>query len=665
MEKNEKYKANQQPVFTKAGDGDKAFTPIFGEKAVARSAHYANLVGQIMAGDRPILGGGNMGDKWFGGQLDVLADKGFLPEEAGIYTRTKEKERVLGYNSVSAKHIFDGVEIKKSLEKQNIKYTRIAGEKLNLLKKNNRINMERQVDSANATIAIPGDLYAMQEMLYLFEQKLAGKMLKHPLIIENPVNDYNQGFWDELLRGLKVYNRNDSSDTPFSQRRKYVNFEALANDYGIYISENRADTLKIAKSIVSQTKPHEEITAKPFIPDGAILFVATGTMKKYHEIEGICKANGINVKVRSIFELLDTYVSPDEDRRTYEGNAAKKVEAAFNSWHEMPEEERVARLKHLGITKKQAFIVAEDSGFHFAEPNLSSEDEFRKIAHAVDLRAPFPGVETGPATIGSDGIKGFMNKIQQIFDRREAEGKAVNYGLVSKSIIALAPLQQEKRSIDMQIVNAEINGMVNRDAVTGKIIPFESGSGAVEIANYLVPDHVVKGKINRQTEAELGKKFFHNHSPRAMAMRGIASEVGMPMRQQGIAANNDYSEEFNAGILVDKGSYLSKEQAKKMKKKATDNGFQITTSEASTVRPDDIQSKFLANTDGIVVALDPTKAKENFWENTYLFTSLIVAEQTHDKYKFRKPLYLLNPKDENGVGAFDYLGLFNELCKLS
>ena len=29
--------------------------------------------------------------------------------------------------------------------------------------------------------------------------------------------------------------------------------------------------------------------------------------------------------------------------------------------------------------------------------------------------------------------------------------------------------------------------------------------------------------------------------------------------------------------------------------------------------------------------------------------------QTHDKYKFRKPLYLVNPKDENGVGAFDYL----------
>ena len=57
----------------------------------------------------------------------------------------------------------------------------------------------------------------------------------------------------------------------------------------------------------------------------------------------------MNVKVRPIFELLDTYVSPDEDRRTYEGNAAKKVEAAFESWDKMSEQERVDRLKHLGI----------------------------------------------------------------------------------------------------------------------------------------------------------------------------------------------------------------------------------------------------------------------------------------------------------------------------
>lgn len=647
MTKEQKYKSQQKPVLNKAGEGSGDFPKIFGEKAEGRSAHYAKLNEQVMAGDRPVLGGSDRGDKWFAGQLGELAKSGFLPEEAGIYTRSKEKERILGYNSVSAKHIFDTADIKESLENQGVKYARVAGEKLNLLKKSSRVSMEKQVESANATIAIPGDLYAMQEMLHLFEQKLEGKLIDHPLIIENPVNDYNQGFWDELLRGLKIFNRDDRPEINFSDRRRYVDFEALAHDYGIYISENRKDTLKIAKAVVPQTTPHEEINVKPFIPEGAVLFVATGTMRKYKEIEGICKANGMNVKVRSIFELLDTYVSPDEDRHTYEGNVAKKVEAAFDSWHKMSEEERVNRLQHLGITKKQAFIVAEDSGFHFAEQNLVSEDEFRKIAHAVDLKAPFPGVETGPATIGSDGIKGFMQKVKQIFDRREAEGKAVDHGLVSKSIIALAPLQQESRSVDIQIINAEITGKVT-------FSPSVSKNGVLEIANYLIPDHVVKNKVNKQTEAELGEKFFHHHSPRAMAMRGMALEVGMPKRHE-IAGHDDHSHEFRAGILLDSGSYLSKEQAKKMEKKAADNGFQITACEASVSRPDDIQRGFLANTDGIVVALDPEKAKANFWENTYLFTSLIVAEQTHDKYKFRKPLYLVNPKDKDGFGAFDYL----------
>ena len=41
-----------------------------------------------MEGKRPdVSSGGDHGNKWFAGQLDILSHNGFLPEEAGIYTK--------------------------------------------------------------------------------------------------------------------------------------------------------------------------------------------------------------------------------------------------------------------------------------------------------------------------------------------------------------------------------------------------------------------------------------------------------------------------------------------------------------------------------------------------------------------------------------------------
>jgi len=639
------YLPQQNPVFIKVGEGKDGNKPL-GTKAFARADYYPELHEKTMRGEQPYSGGEGNGGKWYNGQLITMEKAGFLPEEASIYTRTKEKERVLGFNPVACNYIFDREELKSSLHDAGINQVRIAGERINLLKKNQRLSMERQIDSANATIAIPGDLYAMQEMLYLFEQKMKGKMLNHPLIIENSVDAFDNGFWDELLRGLKIFDKNEAIGTPLHARRRYVDFKELAHHYGIYVSEDRDTTLKISAEVVPQQTPEENVKVKPFIPEDSMLFVATGTMKKYQEIKDICRANGINIKIRSIFELVDTYVSPDEDRRTYEGNAAKKVEAAFDSWHQMSEQERVDRLNHLGIKKEQAFIMAEDSGFHFLEPGLGGEDEFRKISQELDLKAPFPGVETGPTTIGSDGIQGFMQKIQQIFVRRQSQGKAVDDRVIKKSVIALAPLkQQEYGGVEMQMVHSEVHGRATFSPVPSH--------GAIEIDNYLIPENVA-GLPKNRTEAQLEEKFFNHHSPRALAMKGMAFEVGIHTGKE-ITKDDDYSKEFCAGILVDNTSYVSKTQAEKMSKKAKQNGFGVITAPASTARPDDIQMNFLRNVDGVVVALDPAKAQEHFWENTYMFTSLIVGEQTHDKYKFRKPLYLVNPKDEHGKGAFDYL----------
>jgi hypothetical protein len=301
--------------------------------------------------------------------------------------------------------------------------------------------------------------------------------------------------------------------------------------------------------------------------------VATGTKKKYDEFKKICSANGISIDVREIFELVDTYASPKEVSATYEGNTAEKIKAAFDAWHKMTEEERVKSLDHLGIKKSQAFILAEDSGFHFREPGLANEDEFRNIRHALNLEAPFPGVETGSTTIGSDGVQGFMKKIQSVFMRRAAKGQHIDDRVVKKSVIALAPLEQPKEygALNMTMVASEVQG-----TVTFSPMP---ATGPIEIDNYLIPD-AIPGSKRHQTEAKLGDKFYTKHSPRALAIQGLSQEMGMPVNPSRVV-QDDFSKDFCAAIVVDDHSYASKSQAEKLTTVARGDGFGVITAPSS------------------------------------------------------------------------------------
>jgi predicted Rossmann-fold nucleotide-binding protein len=631
------YYPNQNPTYVKPGNGNGNSLPPLERKAEQRGERYAELVDEVLAGQRPVLGGRGLGDKWLESQIRVLAKEGYLPEEAGAYYRKESKDRVLGFNPVPYHYIADRESLKQELAQKHIKHVRIAGDKLELLKSRHRIGFEKQIDSANTTIALPGDLYAMKEILYLFNQKVHGKMKDHPLVIENPVDANDRGFWDQMLRGLKILNHNGMHSKDPVSHREYVDFEALAHHYGIYVTEDRESTLAVAKRVTPKAPPHEHITVKAAIPDESVIFVATGTMKKYEEIKKICAANGLRVKVRSIYELVDTYVSPPEEGRTYEGNAAEKVKAAFDAWHQMSEHERVARLEHLGIIKSQAFILSEDSGFHFMEKGLANEDEFRHIRHVLNEESPFPGVETGPSTIGVDGIRGFMHKIQHIFARRDKPNDRV----VKKCVMALAPLEQEQYGdTKMHMVASEVLGRIT-------FTP-QPPNGAIEIDNYLVPD-AIPGARRNQTEAQLGEKFFTLHSPRALATKGIAMEMGVEM-EPGKNVEDDFSKDYVTGVVVDDSSYASKHQAEKYERTAHENGFGVITAPSAIDRPDDLQKNILSKSDSVVFAFDPDKAKEDFWRNVFMFSSMIVGEQTHDKYKFRKSFYVVNEK-----GAFDYL----------
>ncbi len=630
------FYANQKPSLAAFGEvSDTAIDP-FGEKATYRTHHFLERTGQILNGERPIMGGNGDGDKWLKQQIQTMIDSGMLPEHIGAYVRQPAMNYVLGQNPVASLYIDDREELKDKLAAHEVPNTRVAGDRATLFKHFHGNDLESQVESANTTIAIPGEINAMREILHLIQQKLQGHMLDHPLIIENPVDGDGKGFWDQMLRGIKLMDFDQDAEP--HEKRKYVDLEVLGGKYGIHISEDRATTLTMAKKFASTKTPVTKLSNEPFIPDGSVLFVATGTQKKYDEIAAICKAQGIQVDVRPIYELVGTYVGPVEDKRTYEGNVKVKVEAAFKAWHSMDEDKRTEALAHNGITKAQAFIIAEDSGFHFKQPGIVNHPVFRKIYSMLDPDAPFPGVETGPSTIGSDGIMGFMKKIEQVF----ADTRSPDYGVVKKSLIGIAPLvQHDYGATDMQIVSSEVHG-----TVTFKPQPSPNVSGAVEIDNYLIPN--LPGRLKR-TEAQLGDEFYLEHSPRAIAMRGLAREAGIPI-DKSKPFEFKYSANFRAGLVVDDHSYSGKLAAEKLVQKADAQGFEVGLLPSKFESPDDIQKNALAHSDGIVFAFDPATAQDDFWRNVYLFTSVIVAEQTHDKYKLKKPFYLVNPE-----GAFDYL----------
>lgn len=616
------YRQGHQESSTELRTTAPSGPPPLGEKAFERSHNYLEIVGEILDGHRPVLGGKNRGHKWIAAQIKDMVRQGYLPEDATAYYTEYRREPVLGYNPVPYSYAKDKEALEHALKARGLEYARVAGSGAAF---QSHVTMQRQVDASSMCIAIPGALQSMQEILYIISKKLDGEkggLLNYPLIIENEPDAESRGYWDEMLRGIKILQ---------TEPRAYIDFGKLAEHYGIYITESREATLAVADSLSRQQalqKPTETLAIKPPIPPGSAIFVATGTDKKFRELERIFLAQGMDVKVRSIFELVDLYTPPKEESYSYEGNAAVKIKAAFDGWHGMSEEARVRRLQKLGLTKDQVFILAEDSGFHFLEPDLVNEPEFDKIRHLLkNEHAPFPGTETGPGIFSGHGIRTFMDAVRKISTRRQN----FNHGVAKKCVMALAPLKQAKHGdMEMFMTAAETRG----HAVYTPI----PDNGALEIDNFLVPEG------GNRTEAQRGDEFYVHFSPRAHALKAMAIELGIA-RNPGKEIQRDYEPEFVAGIITDNHHYTGRIEAERLQGMMMENGFGAVMLNAGIDRPLEAQDEIMARADGFVFHLDPARAKEDFWRNLFLFTSMIVGEQTYDKMKLWKPLYLVDPNN--------------------
>ncbi|MDX1975724.1 MAG: hypothetical protein SFT92_08655 [Rickettsiales bacterium] len=639
---------------------DSPFNPILLTKAQGRAKEAEGLLQRMMRGERPDLASTySRGSKWLMRRTEIASAEGSLPGHPTQYYSLPEPEMKMGFNAAPSSLISAASDINDSLSQDDI-HARVLGTDRHL----SMPQIKTLQRTSDLLIATPGDLKADFELVEVVRRKLDGAQTK-PLIIENTENQL-----DPLLANLQFLEYNGTAES--GEKRLFIDLEKLAKTYGIYITHTRAETLELAHTLGAAQKAAgnvtEHVAPEPLVPEEATIFVATATRKKFQEINALYEKQGLKVNILPIDRLVDSFISPKEESNSYEGNAAEKIQAAFDAWNNMSPQTKVERLKDLGqrlcdmglrgnnapLKEEEIFFLAEDSGFHFVQTNpnnglnLTTEREFAGISNRIHADAPFPGVETGPGILGDYGVQNFFGKVDRILKRYEAAGHPVTRDVIKKSILALAPLQPEPGTYD-----------ANNSGKAKKIIMYAAQTkakftgaprpptGPMEIDNFLEPEP-------NQTEAELGREWHVTKSPRALAWSALVADQNIAKAPH-IERKPLREKDFHVGIVSDKSHEVARAAIEKLVALNRLPEFTVDELSADIRRLSDVQNNMLEGKDAVVLAFDPERAKTDFWRNVWTFSSLIVGEQTRDKYKLEKPLYLVNPKDDEQKGPFDYL----------
>ena len=638
---------------------DSPFNELLLGKATGR-AHAAERLLQQMIDDRKIdlRSGDAIGAKWLRGQVGVEISEGSLLGAPQDYYTLPAKNAIMTGNPAPAQLLLAAKEIEENLSKLGV-ITRILGTKRYLPLPQVK-GLQRNSD---VMIAVPGDLQADKELIEIIRRKFEGAN-SQPLIIEN-----SRQLYDSLLSNLQILEYKDKG-----KLRTFIDLEKLAKYYGIYITEERSDTLRIATEIYNLQKKiginkGDKVEPDPLIPDGATIFVATGTRKKYDELREMYEKQGLRVNILPIDMLVDGYISAKEESNSYQGNAAEKIDAAFEAWNSMKPITQVQRLQNLGIKlhemgrknddsplkEEEIFFISEDSGFDFLQKNpssglnISTEMEFDDIAHKIDPRAPFPGPETGPGILGNYGVRNFFKTVETILKRYEKEGHIVTREVTKKSVIALAQLQPHPGSYDAHKRGKARKVFMYSAQTRGSFISDPCpDNGSLEIDNFLIP------RGEQKTEAQLGKDWTTTLSPRARAWKGLVYDQQI-MSDETKELTPLREKDYSVGIVSDSSHELAKAAIQKLVALNRLSEFKVDVLDAEITKLSDVQTKMLEGKDAVVLAFEPEHAQRDFWKNLWIFSSLVVGEQTRDKFKLEKPLYLINPKDEKQQGAFDYL----------
>ena len=631
-------------------------------KAQERLEKNFDTLRRISQGELPHLNSGKAhGAKWLRALIATRIESGHLSGRATDYYRLVSREPVMGYNPVPYQLVEATSELDAVFNPLGIT-VRVLGTAPQL--DDNEIKTAQE--GSDTLIALPGGLKAALELTDILREKLKGNTLLPPLVIEN-INNSQVALLANYQ--LAECTPNDESNI-YSDHISLLNLDGLAAHYGIYITRSRVETITVVRELyaarhpVSPFKALQASSSTPLIKEGDTIFLATATIKKYSELKSVFETLGLKVNILPIDRLVDGYTPPKEKSNSYEGNAAEKIEAAFAAWEKMDIFARADRLKELGerlhamgykdtdtpLKLEDMHFASEDSGFRFRHRGIQKALEFSDTSHVIDPEADFPEVETGPVALGNSGPQEFFERAESVLLQQEAKGIPITREVINTSIIAVARLQSPPDTYDAHFRRNRKKIIMYMGRTTGETFQTtpQPIDGPREFANFLRPAG------SEKTEAELGDEWTNYSSPRALAARALVMDQKIPGCPQ-LSPRPLREAHFEVNIVADTSHTEAQKTIDSLLPHHRKQEFCASHVCATIERLSDVQTKMLEGKDAVVLAFNPDTAQEDFWRNVWIFSSLIVAEQTHDKYKLSKPLYLINPKDNEGCGVFDYL----------
>lgn len=486
---------------------------------------------------------------------------------------------------------------------------------------------------AGLVIAIPGGLRTARQMMHYAAQRYQNPNLP-PIIIEN-----TRKFWDPLLKIAGVMDEDGHALTAG---------KAAAEELGIYVTRGRVETLSLARRLIAQRgiEPNDFERKETVLPPATTteprriwVFLATRTAKKTAELQAAARAQGFNIEVRPIDQLVDNYVSPEEDRNSYQAHGALKALVALNAWKKMPATAQTQAKQRLGIKENDVCVIfGEDSGIWFKEPNLQQEPEFAGIRHLIPEGANFPGVETGPAIWGGGGVPDFINRARQAIVRRATlRDEPPNFEVGNVSLLAMVPLAPNAKGehpVTMTFAQRDMRIAAEPEpAPVGNIKDYD-------LCDFLYP------RYGNTPERQI-KGWVKQSGPRAGAFRALAVALqaapAQPVPEAKIGAD------YRAGIFVPEGQEpLVKREFRSERRKLTAT---VNTYPAMG-KLSDVQGRFFAPHDAVALAFDNPKAPDEYARKfityAYVFFSGVVAQQTGDKFMLGKMLAVLDDKRQAG-----------------
>lgn len=594
----------------------------------------AKLLDKLVMGE-PMVTTGTKLESRLKIMIDNMEARGLVPEDSSAYYddslsgRSKRQvERDISFNPLPEHLVHSRSKIEAALGTQGSRAVHVMGAGTESPASDSSIFQE-----AGLVIAVPGGLRTARQMMHYAAQRYQNPNLP-PIIIENTGK-----FWDPLLKIAGVMTENGQTLTAGKE---------AADALGIYVTHGRLETIGLARRLMAE----RGIEAQNFSRVETILppssepahlrritaFQATRTAKKTQELQTAARAQGFNLEIRPIDQLVDFYVAPDEDRNSYQAHGAIKALSGLAAWKKMPAEARARSLGRLGLKEENCVIIGEDSGVWFKEPNLQQEPEFASIRHLIPDGANFPGVETGPTIWGGGGVPDFIGRARQAIVRRATlRDMPPNFEVGNVSLLAMVPLAPNAKGEHPLTVTFAHRNM--RIATEPEPAPV-SNVKDYDLCDFLYPRHGM-------TPERQIRGWVKQSGPRAGALRALAvalqAGAAQPVPEAKIGAN------YMAGIFVPDG------HEPKVKREFRSERRKLTAKVnpyPAIIKLSDVQERVFAPHDGIALSFDNPKAPDDYARRFitygYVFFSGVVAQQTGDKFMLGKMLAVLDDKRQAG-----------------